>query len=951
MTLTPKRKHSLSWLGALPLTILAVLFNYFSVEIFFGIDFLFGSVFVFIIVFTYGLRAGLAASLIASTATFFLWGHVFGIILLTCEAAAVYWLQRRSGMNPAILVAVYWLFAGIPLVYLTYFGFLGTDLLDTTIVGLKYMVNGILNSLIFSIFHLLYQQYVLKRFKPKRFQEVLFITFTSIFLIPSMFMLVYEGNKEYKEELVRLEQTASLKKQMISSSLSSWESAHRASLNTLKLYISEDSRHMQQHLQELGRSLPYVQDIYVFNHRKDLDYIYSEKSNLPFYHIPFLKLTKMNPYVTDVYLNQFTREQMTSIVVPFHEEKYTGFAVATYRIQDLLMMLNRMEPRENIEVSLYDEQLLSMYRLSQLKNGKISEFADPNSSFIMQPGGDQSENKMNRWKESSLAERTAVPLIPWNLFTAVEIEPYQDRLYMSYIKLFGMILMMIGMSIFLAYWLSNILVNSIRSLSIITEQVSPAKMAGQKIAWPKTSIMEVSRLTKSFEQLISDFNQIMQELKSKQKKLEYFAHYDVLTNMHNRYSFTEQLERELRLSGQFDRSLALMFCDLDRFKLINDSLGHDTGDELLRELSNKIRNICGECAILCRHGGDEFLIALPAEGEDSAAAAARKLLEDISKPIVIGEHEVSVTCSIGISLYPAHATTIEGLISTADIAMYSAKEKGKNTFEFFSPELSGNLARRVMIENELQKGIEFEEFHLHYQPQLDLKTNRMTGLEALIRWENPRLGRVSPAEFIPVAEETGIIRRLGEWVIDRAASDMRKLMEHGHHELSVAVNISIKQFYHDSLPGFIMEVLAKHQVPASRFKIEITESVVIGHFDLVLEQLHSLKKEGIQIALDDFGTGYSSLNYLKILPIDIVKIDRSFIQDILSNPEDAAIVQAVIQIAESSSLTVIAEGVETDEQTDFLRVIGCHQGQGYTFSRPKPIEALLTELEEQYTKG
>ncbi|WP_164462270.1 EAL domain-containing protein [Bacillus sp. FJAT-42376] len=941
--MTSQRTFKHAWLGILLLTMLGILGNYYSIEMFFGIDFLFGSIFIFIIVFTYGIKPGIIASSLSSFVTFFLWGHFFGFLILTAEVLAVYWLKRKKGLNIIISDALYWLLIGTPIIFLSYCGLLETEWLDTSIISLKYMVNGLLNCLIFSILHLIYEQYVIKKLRPKRFQELLFITFASVFLIPAMFLLIYEGNKEYREVYEEVSHSAVTKTKMISNSLTSWETSHKAALNTLRLYVGHRES-MEKQMQELGRTLPYIQDIYIYNERYALDYEYTKETGLAFYDLKKLKMTRLYPYVTDVYFNPFTRQQLTSIVVPIHEKNYFGFAVATYRVQDLLGMLNRMDQREDTSVSLYNRQMLSMYQLSQVKKKQLTNEVVPSKPFMMNPLENADANPMSRWKESYLAVRADIPYIPWHPFIQVQIEPYQNKLFASYIKLFGLIFIFIGISIAIAYWLSSTLVSSIRRLSFITEQISASKITAQNIVWPKTGITEVSRLTKSFEQLIIDFNRVMQELRKKQKKLEYFAHFDVLTNMHNRYSFTKHLEKELRVASQFSRPVALMFCDLDRFKLINDSLGHDTGDELLREISVIIREACGKKAILCRHGGDEFLIAVPLTGEETIEEISLKILDDISKPISIGDNEVRVTCSIGISLFPQHAEDIEGLISTADLAMYSAKEKGKNTFQLFNPELNSNLARRVAIEKELQKALDSSEFSLQYQPQISLNTMEMTGLEALIRWNNPRLGSVSPAEFIPIAEETGIIRKLGEWVIDQAAADLRKLNDLGLTDINVAVNISIKQFYHESLPSFIMEKLAKHDVPARQFKIEITESVVIGHFELVLNQLHILKEAGIQIALDDFGTGFSSLNYLKILPIDIVKIDRSFIKDILNNEQDAAIVQAVIQIAESKSLTVIAEGVETTEQSSFLHSIGCPQGQGYIFSKPKPLEAIIQQL-------
>ncbi|MFY4775156.1 putative bifunctional diguanylate cyclase/phosphodiesterase [Metabacillus sp. RGM 3146] len=279
--------------------------------------------------------------------------------------------------------------------------------------------------------------------------------------------------------------------------------------------------------------------------------------------------------------------------------------------------------------------------------------------------------------------------------------------------------------------------------------------------------------------------------------------------------------------------------------------------------------------------------------------------------------------------------------------MYSAKEKGKNTFEFFNPVLNENLTRKLVIENELARAYENNEFSLYYQPQVLLDTKKIVGAEALLRWDSSRLGRVSPAEFIPVAEETGFIRTLGEWVINQAAIDLKKLRNSGFDELAVSVNISIKQFYHQSLPDVLNEKLMEYALPTHLFKVEITESVVIDHLELVLSQLHKLKELGIEIALDDFGTGYSSLNYLKKLPIDILKIDRSFIQEITEDKQDAAIVQAVINIANSMNLTVIAEGLEAREQAELLGEIGCQQGQGYFFSKPVPLSQFVDLLENE----
>ncbi|MBP6497953.1 MAG: bifunctional diguanylate cyclase/phosphodiesterase [Campylobacteraceae bacterium] len=378
--------------------------------------------------------------------------------------------------------------------------------------------------------------------------------------------------------------------------------------------------------------------------------------------------------------------------------------------------------------------------------------------------------------------------------------------------------------------------------------------------------------------------------------------------------------------------------DFDHFKNINDTLGHAIGDELLVEVAKRLSGLVREEDTVSRQGGDEFVIALPNVKVDGAAHVAKKLLQAIELPIIVKGHELVITASIGIAMYPDDGKDLDTLFKSADAAMYLAKQNGRNNYRFFTAEIQQRSSRILSLENALRYAYTRGELSLHYQPQIELESGKIVGIEALLRWTHPELGSISPGEFIPIAEESGQILLLGEWVLRTAAMRMKQWINMGFPPMSVAVNLSAVQFHHENLSNLVSTIIDEVQLPPWYLELELTESVAAQDPLKAIEIMNKLSQKGIRLSIDDFGTGYSSLSYLKRFKVYKLKIDQSFICDIGIDVEDKAIVQTIIALAKSLGLKTIAEGVETKEQLDFLRENGCDEVQGYYFSKPLSVD-------------
>ncbi len=434
--------------------------------------------------------------------------------------------------------------------------------------------------------------------------------------------------------------------------------------------------------------------------------------------------------------------------------------------------------------------------------------------------------------------------------------------------------------------------------------------------------------------------------KNYEAQLEKLANHDALTGLANRNLLGDRMEQSIAHAHRAGLWIATMLLDLDRFKLINDSLGHAAGDALLQEVAKRLSQCVRPGDTVARLGGDEFMVVMAdMASENDAAILVRNLLNVVMQPIMAAGHEVIITASIGVSVYPRDGEVSSILFQNADVAMYRAKELGRNGFQFYAPEMNTRMLERLELEYELRRALERGELELHYQPQVNLAHGHVVGAEALIRWNHPVAGRISPADFIPLAEETGLIVPIGEWIIDEACRQLKAWQNQGYPNITVAVNLSARQFQQENLADVVAQALRVNGVQAQYLELEVTESAIMVNPEKTIAILGDMKKIGVHISLDDFGTGYSSLNYLKRFPIDSLKIDQSFVRDITSDPDDAAIARMVIALAHSLKQKVIAEGVETEAQLKFLQQQRCDEMQGYFFSRPLPAEAFAALLQ------
>lgn len=459
--------------------------------------------------------------------------------------------------------------------------------------------------------------------------------------------------------------------------------------------------------------------------------------------------------------------------------------------------------------------------------------------------------------------------------------------------------------------------------------------------------------------------QTTQSLLDSEKRLHHMAYFDNLTDLPNRTFFQEHLRIMIALAHRHQQKLGVLFLDIDGFKRINDTLGHLMGDQVLQETSNRLRKCLRasdaftrmgtppqDGISLARLGGDEFTVLLSSiERNEDAATVAERIRKSLAEPYILGHQEVYTTTSIGISIFPIDGESELELLKNADLAMYYAKRVGGNAYRYFSIHMTDAAKRRLLLDNQLHKALERDELELHYQPQFDLTTGQYCGVEALLRWNCQELGRISPAEFIPLAEDNGLIIQIGEWVLREACLQAKSWQDQNVLLTRMAVNVSGKQLLHKAFPLLVATVLAETGLNPDALELEVTESALIFEEDSVLEVLQALKQIGVQLSIDDFGTGYSSLSRLMNFPIDCLKIDQSFIRDLEQNSAKTAIVTAIIQMAEGMSMNVIAEGIETQDQLEFVKRNNCKEIQGYLLCKPLPSTQVEEFLRDQVQLG
>jgi diguanylate cyclase (GGDEF)-like protein len=452
-------------------------------------------------------------------------------------------------------------------------------------------------------------------------------------------------------------------------------------------------------------------------------------------------------------------------------------------------------------------------------------------------------------------------------------------------------------------------------------------------------------------QIVRDLRQCRDRRCENEARLNYLAYHDPLTGLPNRLLFEDRFQHAVAKARRSGRKVAVLFLDLDQFKRINDSLGHDIGDQLLRKVAERIRAATREEDTLARFGGDEFVLLLEDVRQvNTVGIVAHKVLSSLSRTFEVGGFQLCAAASIGIGIYPENGQSMEELLRCADIAMYRAKELGRNTLQFYTPEINFRARETLLLETGLRQALTKEELEIYYQPQFDLVSGRMVGAEALLRWNHPERGLLLPMEFLPLAEETGLIFAISDWILQTVCRQNKGWQVRGFPPLVVAVNIATRMFQQRELGQMVDRALRSSGLEARFLELEVTESMIMHNVEAAAQTLEELSRLGVNLAIDDFGTGYSSVSGLRRMPIRRLKIDRAFVNDLTGNPNDATIAASIIALARSMNLGVIAEGVETEEQLRFLKAKGCRQGQGFLFSQPLP-EGRLTSLLAQSCPG
>ncbi len=513
------------------------------------------------------------------------------------------------------------------------------------------------------------------------------------------------------------------------------------------------------------------------------------------------------------------------------------------------------------------------------------------------------------------------------------IEGMEEKFYQA-AGLGGLgLLVSVALAFLLATRLQKVISGPIENLASAMHNVSREKDYSRRVE--PCSGDELGSLIESFNDMLSQVQLRDLELQKNQESLRYLANHDALTKLPNRLLLGDRLQQAISKARRSQQKMALMFLDLDRFKNINDTLGHDVGDMLICQVARRLAESIRASDSVARFGGDEFVIILEEIHDlNHISQVTEKVLRSIEQPFELGEHQVFVTASIGVAIFKDDADNVEEILKYADMAMYRAKERGRNNFQFYTAEMNERVQKLIDIENGLRRALNLGQFVLHYQPQMDLLSGRLIGIEALLRWNHPELGLIEPEGFISQAEESGLIIPIGEWVLKTACAQNKSWHEMGFPPMAVAVNISPRQFRHRDLIRSVSCALEESGLESRYLGLEITESMVMHDVEIATEIMEELSATGVKLAIDDFGTGYSSLGYLKRFPIKRLKIDRTFVRDVNSNSNDSAIASAIVAMARSMNLEVVAEGIETETHLNCMVEKGCVMGQGYFFSRP-----------------
>lgn len=959
--------------------------NYFSLPLYFGVHYLFGSIAVLIAARLYGTLWGALVAVFAGSYTYVLWHHPYSIIIFTCEALVVGMLGRRKNANIIAMDSIYWVLIGMPMSWLFHYSILNMTETTTLLIVIKQGVNGVFNALLATlvITYLPVRRWAggAKANEPVSLLQTLFNLLMAFVMLTALAFMIKDNMwvKKEMESDIRTEIFAESSR--IADSLTSWHMEHMEALTGLARQAAktdmQPSVRLQQSTEDFKEALPDFVRIHVdsaagtsITFAPAIDENGRPSVGLNFSDRPYYQKLKstLKPVMSDIFTGRVgVPAPVVTMGVPvISENSFNGYVIGTLNLDNIKKLLEQGTECGVMEATLIDgkgqviasthDDVAPMEKFDRKQDGEIRPLDAGIYQWLPRPEKNLAEAV--RWQKSYYVLETPVnPGLPWTLVMEISVAPYQKDLQRHNIYSMSGMLAVIVLALLAAGFVSRRLAKPMYSLARVTTNLPGKILHRQAIDWPNSSITEISSLVGNFKimaaTLRQNFMALWEEKEHAQEllgQMEHQAYHDPLTDLPNRMLFNDRLNMAMAHARRGKEMLAILFFDLDQFKTVNDTLGHAAGDRLLQEVAGRLAGCLRERDTSARMGGDEFTMLLPQLADaEGAAKVARKVLDVLQQPWIINGHEFHITASIGIAIYPNDGEDAETLMKHADIAMYRAKEQGRNNYQLYTPAMNARIMERQAMENSLRHALEREEFTVYYQPQVHTGTGRITGAEALVRWQHPEQGLVYPADFIPLAEETGLIVPIGEWVLRSACAQNKAWQDAGLPPVRVTVNISAYQFRQQNLVETVARALGETGMDPQWLELEITESAAMEDVDFTITVLRELSAMGIQLAIDDFGTGYSSLYYLKRFPIHTLKIDRYFVRDVLNDPEDAALVSTIIVLAQNLRLKVIAEGVETKEQLHFLKEHRCAEMQGYLFSKPVPAGEFETLLNQSST--
>ncbi|MBM7869938.1 diguanylate cyclase (GGDEF)-like protein [Clostridium pascui] len=829
------------------LSTLAIALNYFAITSFLGIYIFFGSIAAFLIMDIYGVTPAIFISILASLHNYTLLNRWDSLIIFPLEILIVFLLQKR---NKYLIVSdlIFWIFVGVPISVIFSKLVFNTESYHATIISLKAIINGILNSFFASIIltHFQLEKKITKYTKNTLIpvSRIFFNIVVGCILIPSIILVII---------IYRIKLTDTI---------------------------------------------------------KDLEY----------------KINKRSEFIITKSIN------INSLYEAINTD-YFGNNQSVVLADDNYKVISVGNPNRNFSV----KYTISGYKEANIHLGNYGVLLYPTYKNL---------SPMRKLKYSLVVKELKLTIDNTRFRVIIEtpIKPYYEQMEYFFIQTLSIITLLIIIGLVLALIASDALTKPIKELTITTANLPNKIFNNEIINWNSSLVHEYTTLIENFKITSDKLKEKFNQVNIARHALETMAYEDPLTKLPNRIAFNDKFNE---VAASDNETFGVMLLDLNRFKIVNDTLGHHFGDELLRLVSMRINLAIGSLGILSRMGGDEFTVLVPNISEESdLAIIADQIITALSTPFVFKNKEFYIGVSIGISVYPRDGENYASLVRNADMAMYRAKlNSGLSSYKFFNSSMNDELNENLKLESSLRQAVKNNEFILYYQPQQSLNTESIIGMEALLRWNSPRFGIIPPSKFIPILEETGLIIEVGEWAIREACIQNKLLQDMGVKPIKVAVNLSVKQFLDINFAYKVQKILEETGLDSKWLELEITESIAVQDVALTINILNKLHSMGVSISLDDFGTGFSSLQYLKHFKINTLKIDACFIRDMVRDEDSKSIVDTVISLAKNLKLKVIAEGVETREQWALLKKQKCDEIQGYYYSKPLPFEEVSEFLE------